>query len=149
MSDNNHVINDLEHLFWSLNQILNQITKCYLADKGLSMPRFWVLRRLSLEKPMTIGDLHRQMYLAPATITGLVDGLVENGLVNRYRDETDRRVVYLKLTPQGKALVDEVLNYRIAKLKAALGSQGNVDTAQLHSCLEGLYDWLHDSVRKK
>ncbi len=98
---------------------------------------------------MTIGDLHRQMYLAPATITGLVDGLVENGLVNRYRDETDRRVVYLKLTPQGKALVDEVLNYRIAKLKAALGSQGNVDTAQLHSCLEGLYDWLHDSVRKK
>jgi DNA-binding MarR family transcriptional regulator len=149
MPINNNVVSDLERLLMALNQILNQITKSYLADKGLSMPRFWVLRKLGPEKAMTMGELQRQMYLAPATITGLVDALVEKGWVHRYRDEGDRRVVLLNLTPSGKALVDEVLNYRVANLKTALESQDNIDITLLNSCLGSIYEQLDKPIHQQ
>lgn len=149
MSDDGKRINDLEHLLWSLNQTLNQATKICIAEKGLSMPRFWALRRLSIDKPLTTGELQRRLYLAPATITGLVDGLVEKGLVDRYRDYDDRRVVLLKLTEAGKALVDEILDYRVNKLQVALVNLENVNVADLNAILDCLSGLLRQSLQEE
>lgn len=82
------------------------------------------------------------MMLAPATITGLVDGLVQSGLVSRERDEEDRRLVLLKLTPAGKELVDEVLDYRASVLQSALNDQGDIDAELFISCLDRIFQNL-------
>ncbi len=149
MSGRKNRINELEHLLWSLNQTLNQATRICIAEKGLSMPRFWALRRLSIDKPSTTGELQRRLYLAPATITGLVDGLVDKGLVARCRDYDDRRVVLLKLTKAGKALVDEILEYRVNKLRVALGNLENVDVADLNAILDCLSGLLQQSLQEE
>jgi DNA-binding MarR family transcriptional regulator len=106
------------------------------------MPRFWVLRKLDPEKAITMGDLQRQMLLAPATITGLVDALVQMGLVNRCRNEEDRRLVFLNLTPDGKTLVDEVLKYRASVLKAVLKDQEEIDAELFISYLDKIHKHL-------
>jgi DNA-binding MarR family transcriptional regulator len=50
------------------------------------------------------------MYLHPSTITGLIDRLEKKALVERDRDQTDRRVIKLRLTSKGKGLVKRAPN---------------------------------------
>ena len=88
-------IQELESL---LNQIflqINQRIRCYLAKKSLSPSRYWVINNLSTDQPLMMGELQKRIGLSSATLTGLVDGLVETNLVRRWRDDDDRRVVFL------------------------------------------------------
>jgi MarR family transcriptional regulator, organic hydroperoxide resistance regulator len=52
------------------------------------------------------GQLARAADLHPATVTGMLDGLEEAGLVSRRRSETDRRSVLVALTPEGTLLLE-------------------------------------------
>ena len=49
--------------------------------------------------PVTIGELARMLALRPATTTGIVDRLAEQGWVARDRAETDRRSVLVRALP--------------------------------------------------
>ena len=57
------------------------------------------------EEEATAGTLARVAGLNPATVTGMVDHLEHLGLVERRRDDQDRRVCYLSLTEAGRAQV--------------------------------------------
>jgi DNA-binding MarR family transcriptional regulator len=48
-------------------------------------------------------DLIDYVATTPAAITTLMDRMEKNGLIVRERDEKDRRIVRLKLTPKGLA----------------------------------------------
>jgi DNA-binding MarR family transcriptional regulator len=50
----------------------------------------------------THAELARRCYLAPATLTGVIDTLEKGGYVRRERDEADRRVVWLVMTDAGR-----------------------------------------------
>ena len=58
---------------------------------------------------MTIGDLSTKMYLAFSTTTDLVDRMEKNELVQRVRDENDRRVVRIHLLSEGERIIQEVI----------------------------------------
>jgi len=59
---------------------------------------------------MPLGELSKKMYLHPSTITGVVDRLEKRGYVLRHRDQEDRRVVKVQLTPKGKKLAKRAPN---------------------------------------
>ena len=61
---------------------------------------------------MTIGDLSTKMYLAFSTTTDLVDRMEKNELVQRVRDENDRRVVRIHLLSEGVRIIEEVIEKR-------------------------------------
>jgi DNA-binding MarR family transcriptional regulator len=54
-------------------------------------------------QPVRIGQLADLLRLAPNTVSGLVQALVESGLVERSPDPSDRRVAVVTLTPAGRA----------------------------------------------
>jgi DNA-binding MarR family transcriptional regulator len=105
-------IQELEGLLQRIVIHLNKYVKCRLAKKGLSQSRFWVINNLTADQSLTMGDLQKRLGLSSATLTGLVDGLAENDLVYRWRDNNDRRVVFLTLTPAGASLRSEINQYR-------------------------------------
>ena len=53
--------------------------------------------------PKTAGQLSQATGLRPAATTALIDRLVAKGLVERVRDETDRRQVLVQMTELGHA----------------------------------------------
>ena len=53
------------------------------------------------ERPM-VGRIASSLRLDSSTLTRTLDGLVERGLVERHRDDRDRRVVWVRLTDEGK-----------------------------------------------
>lgn len=145
MSESTREIRELEHLLRRLNHLLNLYTRRYLAGAGLTMARFWVLSNLlPSDKPVSMGEMQRRLSLAPATVTGLVDGLVKAGLVHRQRSNDDRRSVFLGLTPAGEKLLDKVFEYRISILETALEGQGNKAIGLLNTHLADIVSNLYD-----
>ena len=77
---------------------------------GTTGPQLWALKTISQQEGLSLSELGKGMYLHPSTITGLIDRLEKKGLVLRERDRTDRRVIKIRLTEKGSALVKKSPN---------------------------------------
>ena len=71
---------------------------------GLTGPQNLVLRLLIKKGALSSADLSCQMYVTPANITGIIDRLEKKGLVERIRQQSDRRVALITLTQSGQKL---------------------------------------------
>lgn len=82
---------------------------------GLSAPRLSALSVVVFGGPITLGDLARAEQVRPPTMTRLVQALESAGLVKRTPDPDDRRIMWIKATPNGKKLL---LKGRTARVRA-------------------------------
>lgn len=78
------------------------------ADHDLTDQQWRVLRALWEADCLSMVDLAAATVLPSPSLVGIVDRLEKRGLVNRIRSETDRRLVYLVATDQGRALHAEI-----------------------------------------
>jgi DNA-binding MarR family transcriptional regulator len=91
----------------------------------VTLPRFDLLAQLERAPDgMTLGELSRRMMVSNGNITGLVERLAEQGLLERVPRPGDRRAAYVRLTPPGHiaftAMAREHAEW-IADLFAGLG----------------------------
>jgi MarR family transcriptional regulator for hemolysin len=70
----------------------------------LTLGQVRALRRLN-DAPKSLGDLGGELSLSPTSMTRLIDRLEERGLVERRRDESNRRRVEAVLRPEGRDLI--------------------------------------------
>ena len=101
-----------------------------------------VLWPLFEEDGLPISEIGARAGLAKSSMTTIVKGLVEDGLVRLDRDPSDHRVKRLYLTSRAREL-ERVLTDRVTRLRhrvtATLGIQGQ---RQLHITLQRLLDTL-------
>ncbi len=86
------------------------LTEQHSRGDGLSGPRWLLLLRLAAEeengKPsITPTDLSQSQNVSKNTISALLRGLEEQGLISRELDASDRRIFRIQLTPAGRELV--------------------------------------------
>jgi DNA-binding MarR family transcriptional regulator len=76
------------------------------ARHGLSLRWYDVLLQLhgAAEGRLTMRDLGRAVVISKSGLTGLVDRMAREGLVERSGDPADRRIVHVTLTPEGAAV---------------------------------------------
>jgi DNA-binding MarR family transcriptional regulator len=77
-----------------------------LVHEGVSTAQMGVLMRLRYFGDLSITGLAEILGLGLPNVTGLVDRLEERGLVERWRDPNDRRVVHVHLTESGSRIPD-------------------------------------------
>ena len=87
---------------------------------GLGAPRLSALSVVAFGGPQTIGDLARTEQVRVPTMSRLVVALEADKLVSRVADETDRRIVRVKVTAKGKALMLEGRRRRVEVLSASI-----------------------------
>lgn len=86
--------------------------------------------------PLSCGEIGERMITRDSDMTRLLDRLEKQGLVDRARDEQDRRVVKTRITEQGLAVLAD-LDEPIAELhRRQLGHLGETKLRQLLSLLE-------------
>ena len=83
----------------------------------LTMPQLKVLLVLSAQGASRVGTLARALRVTLPTVTGVLDRLVEQGLVRRDDDPSDRRLVISRLTPAGQEVVDRLQQAGRARLE--------------------------------
>jgi DNA-binding MarR family transcriptional regulator len=82
-----------------------------LISTPLTMQQLKVLTMIAIDPEKATGhELAAQLKVSVATMSGLVDRLVEHGMVIRGEDPTDRRVRPLTVTPEGSATIRGLLS---------------------------------------
>ncbi len=89
------------HLLFSLMLNMRREIESRMNALGLTDAQWKPLWLLKTGRAATAFELAREMSIDAGAMTRLVDRLVAKGLIERARSETDRRVVNLRLTPQG------------------------------------------------
>lgn len=106
-----------------------------ILASALTMQQLKLVALLHEHGPLGGHDLARHLEVSMPTVTGIVDRLVERGMVERRADTTDRRVRLAALSPAGEAFV--------AEFEAAgwgLGAEilESLDVADLRALARGL-----------
>ncbi len=87
---------------------------------GLTVGQLEVLELLQAYEPMKPSDLLPHLETTPAAITTLLDRMERNGLVERNRDEGDRRIVWVTMTAFGRSEVERGVSVRNAIVSRSL-----------------------------
>jgi len=105
---------------------------------GLSMPQLGVLMQLHYHGNCGVSDLSDRFDITNAAASQLVDKLVQNGLILREEDPTDRRAKLLNLTEKGEELVRQGVDghYRwVNQLAGKLTSEERAKVAEAMTIL--------------
>ena len=71
----------------------------------LSLVHLHVMSLLEMDGPLPMRVLSEALDVSQASATGIVDRMEQRGLVERQRDDGDRRIVRVALTDEGRQLV--------------------------------------------
>ena len=107
---------------------------------SLTMAQLRTLFRLHNEGPLTVGRLAQSLGVTLPSVTGTVDRLVGQGLVERRAEPADRRLVINQLTETGQALIERLQQGRRARLQAVLGELAETDLQTLDRALAAVVD---------
>ena len=82
----------------------NQLRERLRLAYGSTLPRFDVLSALDRHrKGLRMSDLSAKLMVSNGNVTGIVDRLVSEALVQRVSVDGDRRAMRVRLTPAGQA----------------------------------------------
>lgn len=101
-----------DYLLYLLARASHQISSEFheeLRRRGVSVPVWRVLASLVGGHGETVTGLAEVCLLQQPTMTKLLDRMVRDGLVHRTQDNRDRRVVRIRLTMRGEAMVTELV----------------------------------------
>lgn len=108
-----------------------------LSKYDLLQGRWWVLILLMREESRTSTPsvLAEKTGVTRATMTGLLDGLDQVGLVTREYTKNDRRIVLIKLTDAGQAKLDVVMPDYYKRLRQCMRGLNEEQRQQLQQML--------------
>jgi DNA-binding MarR family transcriptional regulator len=102
-ADNYNAQRSIGCLLRRLTNLMLPRAEARFADKELTFTHWVILMCLRDGIADTCADIARHMSYDSGAITRLVDQLEKRGFVARTRSTTDRRVVHLTMTAEGKA----------------------------------------------
>ena len=106
-----------------------------MAGRALSLVHLQVLFALDTEGPLSMRHLAEAMDVSQASATGIVDRMEQRGLVERLRDDADRRVVRVALAEGGRQTIGVMASERRERLAQILDQ---LTDAELEGFLAGL-----------
>lgn len=92
----------------SLRQIIRALdlrSRQLEKSVGLTVPQLIVLKEIAEAGEAPIGQIAKRVSVSQATVTTVADRLEQRGAISRKRAESDRRKVYVRLTPYGEELL--------------------------------------------
>lgn len=111
----------------------------------LSATQVRALFQLERGEACTAGELARRAGLSPASMTAMLDQLVDGGIVERRRSEKDRRQVIVSLTEAGHETLAARRTHIEARTQEVLGGYSAFEleaASKVMRSLAGLLDSL-------
>jgi DNA-binding MarR family transcriptional regulator len=108
---------------------------------------FELMSRYSHE-PLTAGHLARATGLTTGAVTGILDRLEKAGLVERFRDPSDRRKVFVRPCPEALQRVSRLYEGLAAASLKLASSYSTKELELIRGYLEGSLQILRDQTGK-
>lgn len=92
----------------------------------------------------TVSEISAQLHVTLPTVTQIANALETNGLVKRTMDPSDRRVVRITLTQQGKILAQEAVDTFTASFNGLIEYLGEEQSHQLADLLSKVFLYFNE-----
>jgi DNA-binding MarR family transcriptional regulator len=127
------------------NLLMREARQRVVARWNLTLPQFEMLAELARATSggFTFVELSRLLLVTSGNLTGIVDRLVEQGLVERRPDTKDRRVIRVALTDKGRSVTERMLPAHAADIEEILSFMPRAALNSLSHLLGQLRDGLH------
>ena len=79
-------------------RLLNQMAELEFGEIGLTPSHAFILMTVNEKKEVHTGEIAKELFLAPSTVTRLIDKLVSMDLVER---KSDGKYIRIVATPRG------------------------------------------------
>jgi DNA-binding MarR family transcriptional regulator len=110
------------------------------VEDQVTLPQYRALVVLATRGALRPVDLAEALDVTPSTATRMCDRLVRKGLMERSHRDSDRREVELRLSAEGRTLVNEVTARRRRDLRRVLSRISTVDQTRLINSLRVFTD---------
>lgn len=121
----------------SLASAIDRDCAALLAPHSLSEGRFVLLFLLDAAREgLAPNALAEQAGVTRATVTGLLDGLEREALIERQADASDRRALHIRLTLKGKQVAKQVFDQHGRWIAGLFGNLSAPERQQLATLLD-------------
>jgi DNA-binding MarR family transcriptional regulator len=136
----------LERSFYRILKALDQEWSKNTADFKVSKTQYFVLEILINRGEQTVTGLAEFMMLTSGAITGIADKLIEAGYDSRTRNETDRRIVHLQITEQGREFLEKLREQRSKAVQSLFAPLSDEKTKMLIEIHEQLLEHTEKNI---
>jgi DNA-binding MarR family transcriptional regulator len=113
------------------------------TSTGLTPSQLVVLQEVARHGATTAGAIATAVQFSHATVTSLVDRLVDRGFVVRSRREMDRRRVWVTITDQGSAVLSSAPDVMQDRFRDRFAQLPDWEQAMVVAMLERLTELLN------
>jgi DNA-binding MarR family transcriptional regulator len=103
------------------------------ALASLRNQTYHILRILEKRGPLPVSAIGKQLFIAKQNMTTLIDRLMDDGLVERKNDATDRRIINILITKKGVGVLKECMLDLKKIVRENLSKLNDNDIKSLHS----------------
>ena len=126
--------------FIRVEGLLERVMQNYFARFGISGSQWGLLRTLHRAEQdgqpgLRLTDLSDRLLIRPPSVTGVVDRLERAGLVVRGDSVADHRAKLVRLTPEGRQLIERILAVHEKQIATVLGGLTWKEQAEFHRLL--------------
>jgi DNA-binding MarR family transcriptional regulator len=133
--DRQELIAQVIELHQRLNRALRQYRPEAWIGLNLTIAQLKSLVFIDHEGCTNFRKLAAALEVTPSNLTGIVDRLVDQGLVSRQENPDDRRVLLLRTTEEGKAVLAKLSEKRASHLTEILADLSSEELTSLGQAL--------------
>jgi DNA-binding MarR family transcriptional regulator len=119
-----------------------------LKEIGLTKPQIQTLGTVYLDRK-TIGQISESSELSYSTVSGIIDRLERDGWIERIRDESDRRIVWIQKTDKFDLIKDKLKLFQESFYENLLSDISEDELEAIIHSLGLLTTYLEKKVEEK
>jgi MarR family transcriptional regulator, organic hydroperoxide resistance regulator len=125
----------LGHQVRRCHRMFDRVLSAHLVNHDLNSGFWYYLRALWIQDGRTQKELSDVTNVAENTTVTMINLMIERGLVERARDPVDGRKLRISLTPRGRKLETELMEYAVGI--NAMATEG-ISRSEVETCLSVL-----------
>lgn len=130
------------YLLHQTSQALRSRLEHALRGLGVTGIQYTILALVDRHAGLSSADLSRRFFVTPQTMNQIVAGMTQRGLLARAASDSNKRILEMTLTPEGRALLSrcEEIADQVETEALALVPEGHLDEMRghLHALLRQL-----------
>ncbi len=119
---------------------MKKILDARLSEFNVTSSQASVLNTLFSSDGISLSDIGKSVHLDKPAITGLADRMEKDGLVERRRTSSDRRIIQLFLTEKGRNLYNTIETIIIEVDQQLVKGLVTQEIETLHEMLQSIWD---------
>jgi len=136
MKNSSTPLTDTDRIAAAYNVISRSINPRQMLNIQLTTPQIKVLMGFAEQELLSMGSLSRLHGVSVSTMTSVVSRLIEAKLLRREAHATDRRIVQIGLTEQGRKITADLFKARHQALKRFLARLSASEARKFVSSIE-------------